>query len=206
MDLKIVLCKSTLLGPVSGADEIMLNYAEHLHKAGYDVRVVLLYAPNDDDQYNVRLREQAAWILFVIIPTYNPKHLRKLPYDFCLAGLIFSLPLITIGAANAFGWLLAYLRGAIVIADWITGIAGHDPHMIMLLMVLLFTIVGDFIEPVPTIIIFMPLVNALAQAGNINPVHMGVVLIATLAFGLITPPYGLVLLMASKFVGVRFSQ
>ena len=27
------------------------------------------------------------------------------------AGLIFSLPLITIGAANAFGWMLAYLRG-----------------------------------------------------------------------------------------------
>ena len=148
----------------------------------------------------------AAWILLVIIPTYNPKHLRKLPYDFCLAGLIFSLPLITIGAANAFGWLLAYLRGAIVIANWITGIAGNDPHLIMLLMVLLFTIVGDFIEPVPTIIIFMPLVNALTQAGNINPVHMGVVLIATLAFGLITPPYGLVLLMASKFVGVRFAQ
>ncbi|MBV9190361.1 MAG: TRAP transporter large permease [Betaproteobacteria bacterium] len=146
------------------------------------------------------------WILVVIIPTYNPKHIRNLPYDFCVAGLIFSLPLITIGAANAFGWLLAYLRGAIVIAEWITSIAGHDPHMIMLLMVLLFTIVGDFIEPVPTIIIFMPLVNALTQAGNINPVHMGVVLIATLAFGLITPPYGLVLLMASKFVGVRFSQ
>jgi tripartite ATP-independent transporter DctM subunit len=148
----------------------------------------------------------AVWILLVIIPTYNPKHLWQLPYDFCLAGLIFSLPLITIGAANAFGWLLAYLRGAIVIANWITGIAGSDPHLIMLLMVLLFTIVGDFIEPVPTIIIFMPLVNALSQAGNINPVHMGVVLIATLAFGLITPPYGLVLLMASKFVGVRFSQ
>jgi C4-dicarboxylate transporter, DctM subunit len=146
------------------------------------------------------------WLLLVVIPTYNPKHLRQLPYDFCLAGLIFSLPLITIGAANAFGWLLAYLRGAIVIADWITGIAGSDPHLIMLMMVLLFTIVGDFIEPVPTIIIFMPLVNALTQAGNINPVHMGVVLIATLAFGLITPPYGLVLLMASKFVGVRFSQ
>jgi TRAP-type C4-dicarboxylate transport system permease large subunit len=52
----------------------------------------------------------------------------------------------------------------------------------------------------------MPLVNMLTQVGNINPVHMGVVLIATLAFGLITPPYGLVLLMASKFVGVRFSQ
>jgi TRAP-type C4-dicarboxylate transport system permease large subunit len=102
--------------------------------------------------------------------------------------------------------MLAYLRGAIVIAGWITDIAGNNPHLIMLLMVLLFTIVGDFIEPVPTIIIFMPLVNMLVQAGDIHPVHMGVVLIATLAFGLITPPYGLVLLMAAKFVGVRFSQ
>jgi C4-dicarboxylate transporter DctM subunit len=147
-----------------------------------------------------------AWIIAVIIPALNRRHLRKLPYDFCLAGLIFSLPLITIGAANAFGWMLAYMRGAIVISDWIIAVAGNDPHYLMLLLVLLFTIIGDFIEPVPTIIIFMPLVNTLTQAGNINPVHMGVVLIATLAFGLITPPYGLVLLMASKFVGVRFSQ
>src|SRR5262245_3922270 len=146
------------------------------------------------------------WILLVVIPTLNPTHVRKLPYDFCLAGLIFSLPLITIGAANAFGWLFAYLRGAIVIAEWLTTIAGNDPHLIMLLLVLLFTIIGDFIEPVPTIIIFMPLVNALTQAADINPVHMGVVLVATLAFGLITPPYGLVLLMASKFIGVRFSH
>ena len=143
------------------------------------------------------------WIIAVVIPALNRGHLKNIPYDFCLAGLIFSLPLITIGAANAFGWMLAYLRGAIVIADWITAIAGNDPHLIMLLLVLLFTVVGDFIEPVPTIIIFMPLVNALTQAGDINAVHMGVVLIATLAFGLITPPYGLVLLMASKFVGVR---
>jgi tripartite ATP-independent transporter DctM subunit len=146
------------------------------------------------------------WIIAVIIPALNRGHLRRLPYDFCLAGLIFSLPLITIGAANAFGWMLAYMRGAIVISDWIIAIAGNDPHLLMLMLVLLFTVIGDFIEPVPTIIIFMPLVNTLTQAGHINPVHMGVVLIATLAFGLITPPYGLVLLMASKFVGVRFSQ
>jgi tripartite ATP-independent transporter DctM subunit len=146
------------------------------------------------------------WILLVVIPFLNRKHLARLPYDFCQAGLIFSLPLITIAAASAFGWMLAYLRGAIVIAEWITAIAGNDPHIIMLLLVLLFTIIGDFIEPVPTIIIFMPLVFALTQSADINPVHMGVVLIATLAFGLITPPYGLVLLMASKFVGVRFSH
>jgi tripartite ATP-independent transporter DctM subunit len=147
-----------------------------------------------------------AWIIIVVIPMLNRGHIKMLPYDFCMAGLIFSLPLITIGAANSFGWLFAYLRGALVLAEWITDFAGTNPQLIMLTLVLLFTIIGDFIEPVPTIIIFMPLVNALTQAGDINPVHMGVVLIATLAFGLITPPYGLVLLMASKFVGVRFSH
>lgn len=147
-----------------------------------------------------------SWILLVVIPLLNPKHVSKLPRDFCFAGLIYSLPLITIAAATAFGWMLAYLRGALVISDFITSLAGNDPHLILLLLVLLFTIVGDFIEPVPTIIIFMPLVNALTEAGSINPVHMGVVLIVTLAFGLITPPYGLVLLMASKFVGVKFSH
>src|SRR5437868_13953246 len=108
------------------------------------------------------------WIILVVIPALNRGHIKRIPYDFCLAGLIFSLPLITIGAANAFGWMLAYLRGAIYIADMITSIAGNDPHLIMLLMVLLFTVVGDFIEPVPTIIIFMPLVNALTPPRDIN--------------------------------------
>ena len=121
------------------------------------------------------------------------------------AGLIYSLPLITVAAASAFGWMLAYLRGPIVVSGWIASFAGDDPYLIMFSLVAVFTIVGDFIEPIPAIVIFMPIVNQLTDAGSINPVHMGVVLIVTLAFGLITPPYGLSLLMASKFVGVRFS-
>ena len=78
--------------------------------------------------------------------------------------------------------------------------------MIMLLLVLLFVIIGDFIDAVPAIIIFMPIINKLTELGNINPVHMGVVIITTLVFGLITPPYGLSLLVASKFVGVPFAR
>jgi C4-dicarboxylate transporter DctM subunit len=102
--------------------------------------------------------------------------------------------------------MLAYLRGPIVVSGWISSFAGNNPYKIMFALVALFTIVGDFIEPVPCIVIFMPIVASLTDTGGINSVHMGVVLIVTLAFGLITPPYGLALLMASKFVGVRFSQ
>ncbi len=147
-----------------------------------------------------------AYILLVVLPLLKPGHFRRLPRDFVEAGLVFSLPLITIAAASAFGWVVAYLRGPIVVAGWIDGVAGTDPTAIMFLLVAVFVVVGDFIEPIPAIIIFMPVVNQLTESAGINSVHMGVVLIVTLAFGLITPPYGLALLMASKFVGVRFAS
>src|ERR1700761_7006920 len=146
------------------------------------------------------------YILLVVIPFLNPRHLRHVPRDFMHAGLIYSLPLITIAAATAFGWMLAYLRGPIVVAGWIGAFAGDNAALTMFALVVVFVIVGDFIEPVPAIIIFMPVVNALTDQASINAVHMGVVLIVTLAFGLITPPYGLALLMASKFLNVRFSS
>ena len=76
----------------------------------------------------------------------------------------------------------------------------------MFLLVCVFIIVGDFIDAVPAIIIFMPIINKLTEVGNIKPLHMGVVIITTLVFGLITPPYGLSLLVASKYVGVGFGK
>jgi tripartite ATP-independent transporter DctM subunit len=147
-----------------------------------------------------------AYIVLLAIPILNFRHLRQLPRDMAFAGLLYSIPLITIGAASAFGWMLAYLRGPAVVSDWLAGIAGNDPQLIMLLLVALFVIVGDFIDAVPAIIIFMPLIMDLTKNADINPVHMGVVIITTLAFGLITPPYGLCLLMAAKFVGIKFSR
>lgn len=147
-----------------------------------------------------------AYIVFVAIPLLNRRHYLHLPRDMAMTGLLYSIPLITIGAASMFGWMLAYLRGPAVVSGWISSAAGGDPFLIMLLLVALFVVVGDFIDAIPAIIIFMPIIDDLTKNADINPVHMGVVIIVTLAFGLITPPYGLALLMASKFVGVRFSR
>jgi len=146
----------------------------------------------------------AVYILLVLIPVLNPGHIRRLPGDFMYTGLLYSLPLAAVAAASAFGWMLAYLRGPDTVAEYISYYAGTDPKMIMLLLVVLFVILGDFIDAIPAIIIFMPIINKLTAVGHINPVHMGVVIITTLVFGLITPPYGLSLLIASKFVGVPF--
>src|SRR5881409_1577525 len=148
----------------------------------------------------------ASYILLVLVPVLNPRHILRLPGDFMYTGLLYSLPLAAVAGASAFGWMLAYLRGPDTVAEYISYYAGTDPRMIMLLLVALFVIVGDFIDAVPAIIIFMPIIIKLTQVGGINPVHMGVVIITTLVFGLITPPYGLSLLVASKFVGVPFAR
>src|SRR5438874_2598300 len=148
----------------------------------------------------------SVYILLVVIPMLNRGHIGQLPRDFVYTGLLYSLPLALVAAASAFGWMLAYLRGPDIVAAWIELVAGHDGQIIMLLLVLLFIVIGDFMDAVPAIIIFMPIINKLTELGDIKPLHMGVVIITTLVFGLITPPYGLSLLVASKFVGVRFSR
>jgi tripartite ATP-independent transporter DctM subunit len=146
------------------------------------------------------------YIVVVLIPILRPGHLLVLPRDFMHAGLLYAIPMAAVAGASAFGWMLAYLRGPDLVSGWIESTAGTDPTVILFLLVVLFVIVGDFIDAVPAIIIFMPIVTALAVLGDINSVHMGVVIITTLVFGLITPPYGLSLLMASKFCDVKFTS
>jgi tripartite ATP-independent transporter DctM subunit len=146
------------------------------------------------------------YIVAICIPAVSRGYFKRLPHDLAMTGLLYSIPLITIAAASAFGWMLAYLRGPVVVSGWIASVAHNDPMLIMLLLVGLFIIVGDFIDAIPAIIIFMPIILDLTSSAAINPVHMGVVIILTLAFGLITPPYGICLLMASKFTGVAFGR
>src|SRR5262245_57547905 len=64
--MKIALCKSQFFGPVSGADEILVNYAISLRQAGYDVNVVLLYKPTDRDRFGQRLRQAGVPVVNVI--------------------------------------------------------------------------------------------------------------------------------------------
>jgi len=148
----------------------------------------------------------SVYILVVLIPLLNRGHIRFLLWDFVYTGMLYAIPLAAVAGASAFGWMLGYLRGPDIVGGWISDFAGKDPILIMFLLVVLFVIVGDFVDAIPAIIIFMPIINKLTELGDINGVHMGVVIITTLVFGLITPPYGLSLLVASKFVGVSFAR
>lgn len=146
------------------------------------------------------------YTIVVVIPLLKRNHFKQLPRDFMNAGVLFSVPLICVAGASAFGWMVAYLKAPEVVSGFIQGFAGTDPLLILLSVVILFIIVGQFVDAVPAIIIFMPIISALVELGSINPVHMGVVVIVTLAFGLITPPYGLALLLSASLSKVKFKD
>ena len=146
------------------------------------------------------------YILVVLLPLLNRGHIRNLPHDFMEAAILYSLPMSAVAAASAVGWLLAYLGGPDIVRGWIEAVAGDNRVVIMYLMVIVLTIAGDFLDGVPAIAIFMPIIIALTNLAHINPVHMGVLIIVSLAFGLITPPYGLILLLSSTLAGVPFTR
>src|SRR5499433_75855 len=146
------------------------------------------------------------YILVVLLPLLNRGHIKNLPHDFMEAAVLYSLPMSAVAAASAVGWLMAYLGAPDIVHGWIEAVAGDNRVVIMYLMVVVLTIAGDFLDGVPAIAIFMPIITSLAQLGHIHPVHMGVLIIVSLAFGLITPPYGLILLLSSTLAGVSFTR
>jgi len=146
------------------------------------------------------------YIIAVLLPLMARGHLRRLPRDFMEAAVLYSLPMSAVASASAVGWLMAYLGAPDIVHGWIEAMSGDNPVIIMYLMVVVLTIAGDFLDGVPAIAIFMPIIVSLSQLGHIHPVHMGVLIIVSLAFGLITPPYGLILLLSSTLAGVTFTR
>ena len=55
--MKIIFCKGQFQGPISGADEILVNYALQLHQSEHSVSVLLLYPFSPEGPYHTRLRE-----------------------------------------------------------------------------------------------------------------------------------------------------
>lgn len=63
--MKIVLCKSHLDGPISGADETLVTYATQLQKTGHDISVLLMYLHAGEDQYYQRLLDAGVAVSWI---------------------------------------------------------------------------------------------------------------------------------------------
>lgn len=77
-----------------------------------------------------------------------------------------------------------------------------SPIVFLLCVNILLVIVGFFLEGVPTILIFAPLLVPAAQNLGIDPVHFAIIMVVNIELGLITPPVGINLFVASSISGL----
>ena len=78
--------------------------------------------------------------------------------------------------------------------------------MFILLIIGFFLIIGTFMDAIPAMILFVPIILPASEAFGIDPVHLGLIVVITLAIGLATPPYGLCLLIAGKIAGLSIER
>ncbi len=116
-----------------------------------------------------------------------------------------AIVMFCVGTATVFGWLLSYYD--------ILGVSGNIfqmfttiPIIFLLFVTLLFLFLGTFMDPAPAMLIFVPVLAALASQVGVNQLQMGILIIMALSIGKITPPYGISLLLACMIADISLSR
>jgi tripartite ATP-independent transporter DctM subunit len=116
-----------------------------------------------------------------------------------------AMSLFCIGTASAFGWILAYFKIPLAVVEVLAPF-GVGPVSTGLIVAASFLLIGMFIDAIPAIIILGTVLWPLAEVSHMHPIHFAIIGVISLAFGLVTPPYGLCLLIACKVGDIEVKQ
>ncbi|OHR66540.1 C4-dicarboxylate ABC transporter permease [Bacillus sp. HMSC76G11] len=123
-------------------------------------------------------------------------NLEKIKTAFISSSIMTGAILIILSTAAAFSKLISIYQIPSIIGNFIMGISSN-PLVIMLLIGLLVLIIGTFMETLSIIIILTPLFLPVILQLGIDPIHFGIILVLAAEIGLLTPPVGLNLFVAS---------
>ena len=116
-----------------------------------------------------------------------------------------AMVMLIIGAASAFGWLLALNEAPAQLADLMRMVS--DNPIIMLLMInIILLVLGIFMDMAPLIVITTPIFLPIAMEAGMDPVQFGMVMMLNLGIGLITPPVGSVLFVGCAVGKIRMED
>jgi tripartite ATP-independent transporter DctM subunit len=142
----------------------------------------------------------AFYALILTVFIYRSIKIRELPvilYECCI---INAVVLFLVATSSVFTWILTYENFPTMVSDMLLSIT-QNKILIMLILNVVLLFIGMFIDQTPAIIMLVPVFLPLAQNLGIHPIHLGVIVVINLSFGLITPPVG-----TSLFVGCRIAN
>lgn len=87
------------------------------------------------------------------------------------------------------------------ITEWNVG-----PIMFLIIVNILLFFAGQFMEPTAIITILAPILFPVAMALGIDPIHFGIIMVVNMEVGMITPPVGLNLFVASGITGMSLED
>jgi tripartite ATP-independent transporter DctM subunit len=133
---------------------------------------------------------------------YREMDLKGLHHALLETGRLTGVALFCVGTASAFGWLLAYYQ---IPKQLLEGVAtwGMGPVATGFFIAGVFLVVGCFLDAIPAIVIVGTVLEPLAKSVGMDPIHFAIIGIVSLAFGLVTPPYGLCLMISCAVAKIR---
>lgn len=147
----------------------------------------------------------AIYALFVGLFIYRELNFKSI-FSICKESAITSAQvLVLVAAAQVLGWVLTRERLPQMVVEVITENI-HSAWMFLLILNIILLIMGMFMEGVAAIIVTAPLVYPAAMALGIDPVHLGVVVIANLAIGMYTPPFGMNIFVTQTITKIGLSE
>ena len=145
------------------------------------------------------------YALIIGVFFYRTIKIRRIPGILIETMKLSSLSLFALAAANALGELLSYYRLNEKVQEIFVGMPGGK-IIFLFIVVLFFMFVGTFMDAVPAMILFVPIILPSSTALGISPIILGLIIIVTLSLGLVTPPYGLCLLLAGSISGLSIED
>jgi len=136
------------------------------------------------------------YVLFVEIYIYRDIQFKDIPKIIIDCATLVGGVLIILGFAMGFTGYLVDAQVPLKILQFVkTSI--DSPIVFLLALNILLLIAGCIMDIFSAIIVIVPLIAPLAMHFGIDPIHLGIIFIANLELGYITPPVGMNLFLAS---------
>ena len=136
---------------------------------------------------------------------YRSLEWRMLPGILSRSALMTASVLVIVAMSAAFAWVLTVSRVPQQLTELIVGM--HlSPLAFLFAVNLLLLVFGIFIEPLPGVVVLVPILAPIAHALGINDLQFGIIVIVNLTMGMITPPVGGLLFVTSVVARVPLTR
>lgn len=136
---------------------------------------------------------------------YRELSWKQIPKTLISSAMITGTVMVIMGTATAFGKLVTMYQIPNMLAEGIMGISSNK-YVILVLVSILVLFVGTFMETLSIVIILAPLFLPVLIRLGVDPIHFGILLVVGAEIGMMTPPLGVNLFVASGISGLSMER